>query len=561
MIRHSLNPTWDEKLFFHVKRHEMTFTMCANIFDWDKLSSNDYVGECTLNMADLIAKAPSTDPETGLYRVDARTFQLEGDRLVEFDLPIEIAQKNELDATAGAGAATLHLRAKFTPYEALRQVFWRRYMSQYDTDDSGTMSYVELFSMLDSLGSTLSKRTIESFFTRFGKTAEDTLTEDEAVRCLEAELLKPREEKALVDSSTDSGMATPGVAPKVNPLESLADNARKPLSYTGPNAIPVESPGPEAVESLDLEPFEEPALQPPPSITTTQQQQHATAGVTPSRAASMDEMMDAAAADSVERVINISRCPLCHKDRISSRLEVDLVTHLAVCASQDWSSLDRIPVGNFVTASQAHRKWVTKVIGLVQNGQYQLGANSANIIVQDRRTGKLLEEKMQVYVRAGIRLLYKGLGSSRMEGQRIRRLLHSMSVKQGLKYDAPESVKDIAPFIAFHNLDLNEILDPIDSFKTFNEFFYRKLKPDARPVADPDEKGTLVSCADCRMMAFSTIGEATKVWIKGREFGVARLLGEKYGKEMAAYEGGALAIFRLAPQVRRLLSRSSGRGG
>ena len=34
--------------------------------------------------------------------------------------------------------------------------------------------------------------------------------------------------------------------------------------------------------------------------------------------------------------------------------------------------------------------------------------NSANIIVQNRLTGQLEEEKMQVYVRLGIRLLYKG---------------------------------------------------------------------------------------------------------------------------------------------------------
>lgn len=33
--------------------------------------------------------------------------------------------------------------------------------------------------------------------------------------------------------------------------------------------------------------------------------------------------------------------------------------------------------------------------------------NSANIIVQNRLTGVLEEEKMQVYVRLGIRLLYK----------------------------------------------------------------------------------------------------------------------------------------------------------
>lgn len=111
--------------------------------------------------------------------------------------------------------------------------------------------------------------------------------------------------------------------------------------------------------------------------------------------------------DQFERIINIKNCPLCHRPRINKRAEVDIITHLAVCASQDWARVDRIMVGNFVTASQAQRKWYTKVIGKVSSGNYKLGANSANIIVQNRMTGQLEEEKMQVYVKLGIRLLYK----------------------------------------------------------------------------------------------------------------------------------------------------------
>lgn len=41
--------------------------------------------------------------------------------------------------------------------------------------------------------------------------------------------------------------------------------------------------------------------------------------------------------------------------------------------------------------------------------------NSANILVQDRMTGQINEERMSVYVRLGIRLLYKGLKSREME--------------------------------------------------------------------------------------------------------------------------------------------------
>lgn len=79
-----------------------------------------------------------------------------------------------------------------------------------------------------------------------------------------------------------------------------------------------------------------------------------------------------------------------------------------------------------------------------------------------------------------------------MEGARARKLLKSMSIKQGIKFDAPESAKEIPGFIEFHNLIVEEILDPLDSFseyllfagwmlskflpappESFNEFFYR----------------------------------------------------------------------------------------
>lgn len=49
-------------------------------------------------------------------------------------------------------------------------------------------------------------------------------------------------------------------------------------------------------------------------------------------------------------------------------------------------------------------------------------------------------------------------------------------------------------------------------------------------------------------MVFESVSEATRLWIKGREFTVARLLGDAYRDEAERYYQGALAIFRLAPQ-------------
>ena len=130
----------------------------------------------------------------------------------------------------------------------------------------------------------------------------------------------------------------------------------------------------------------------------------------------------------------------------------------------------------------------------------------------------------------------------------VRKLLRSLSFKQGRKYDDPASASQIAGFINFHQLDMNEVLHPTSAFKNFNEFFYRELKPNARPCSAPDNPHIIVSPADCRSVVFNRMEEAQRIWVKGREFSVERLLGEAYPKDAKRYHGGSLGIMRLAPQ-------------
>ncbi|KAF8160416.1 hypothetical protein BJ912DRAFT_1035445 [Pholiota molesta] len=588
VVRHSRSPVWDEKLLFHVRRYETAFRIQLTVLDWDKLSSNDHVGDASLEVSELVAGAPQPDPVTGLYPWSA-----ERPLATEKGMPWEAKH-----------APTIRFRAKYQPYDALRQRFWRQYLKQYDTDDTGRLSHLELTSMLDSLGSTLTRTTISSFFTRYGKNPhEDELTMDEAVACLETELGRPDSEKKRLDVDDNmpdtSITATPVLSVTGGTGEpfSLAldldkldfsgvphvvamdgdEGAKQPAYTTEPMQIPlVEAAGSgpgsgqdtsdlgsDADGEGDLSSSASNSNAPTPLLQPVDALSGAGAAVPPEKKAkkmrfkrlkrapkaspSGDEVVSApptpggsdASASAVERVINVKNCPLCHRPRLNSKAEMDIITHLAICASQDWNKVDRIVVGNFVTASQAQRKWYTKVLTKVSSGDYRLGANSANIIVQNRMTGQLEEEKMQVYVRLGIRLLYKG-ATGRMEGARARRLLKSLSIKQGVKYDDPESAKEIPTFIQFHGLKVEEILDPIDSFKTFNEFFYRKLKPTARPVEAPNDPYRLVSAADCRLMTFECVSEATRLWIKGREFTVARLLGEAYKAEAERYTGGAI---------------------
>lgn len=130
----------------------------------------------------------------------------------------------------------------------------------------------------------------------------------------------------------------------------------------------------------------------------------------------------------------------------------------------------------------------------------------------------------------------------------VRKLLKSLSIKQGKKYDDPASASQIPGFVNFHQLDMTEVLRPTSEFKNFNEFFYRELKPDARPCSAPNNPHIVVSPADCRTVVFNKIEKAQEIWVKGREFSLKRLLGHAYPQDADRYVGGALCIARLAPQ-------------
>lgn len=284
--------------------------------------------------------------------------------------------------------------------------------------------------MLDSLGSTLSAETVDSFFTQHGKNPkEDEVTINEAIQCLEEELCRPTNEKKKIDAE---GVNVLDTSISATPLlmnygnggsDQIPDIGLGNINFSGPHLHPSAiqagtlSQG-ELQPAYPTEPSQRPlaeVVQPvvdsastrvpigykPASMLTERQMSSSTSS---SEAEDANGMPNE---DQFERIINVKNCPLCHRPRINKRAEVDIVTHLAVCASQDWARVDRIVVGNFVTASQAQRKWYTKVMGKISSGNYKLGANSANIIVQNRMTGQLEEEKMQVYVRLGIRLLYK----------------------------------------------------------------------------------------------------------------------------------------------------------
>lgn len=243
---------------------------------------------------------------------------------------------------------------------------------------------------------------------------------------------------------------------------------------------------------------------------------------------------------------NVWRCPKCFKSRKKSNnvlksklmIENDLITHFAIC---NFSHANKFLKPSYVSSEFASKRWFSKVLIKLTYGKYALGSNNANILVQDRGTGIIIEEKISAHVKFGMRIIYNGKGT---ETKRFKTLLKNMSIKQGKKFDDLTSVKQIDPFIKFHSLDVSQCLDT--EYKTFNEFFYRKLKPGSRTIEGQNSQ-IMVSCADSRCTVFETIAKSQEIWIKGSKFSINKLTGN-YKLEKANEKNTSIAIFRLAPQ-------------
>lgn len=181
----------------------------------------------------------------------------------------------------------------------------------------------------------------------------------------------------------------------------------------------------------------------------------------------------------------------------------------------------------------------------------------------DRTTGLLVTEKMQPHIKLAVRLMYNTTTGRRAVSTRaVRRQLQLLSKREGEHMDSTASARDIPKFISTFNLNMDEVL-PGQDFTTFNKFFCRRLRPDARPIASPDDDAVVVSPADCRLIVFPTVCEATSLWVKGETFTIERLFGGEHANAFKHFEDGAVAICRLAPQDYHLfhapVSGTSGR--
>ena len=133
----------------------------------------------------------------------------------------------------------------------------------------------------------------------------------------------------------------------------------------------------------------------------------------------------------------------------------------------------------------------------------------------------------------------------------------------GWKMSWRASANKVLPFIVDYDLDVDEFAKKPYAFKSFNEFFYRALKPGARPIAGPatDSTGSpqagsgqvdrvAVLPADGRHLAFQTVEAAAGFYAKGQQFDLAAFLGDPaLARE---FEGGSLQSLAHKPKSRTI---------
>ena len=150
-------------------------------------------------------------------------------------------------------------------------------------------------------------------------------------------------------------------------------------------------------------------------------------------------------------------------------------------------------------------------------------------------------ETEQVYGESWLRWTYETSLGRLALNLFVKRAL--LSRYYGWRMSMRASANRVLPFIVDYGLDVDEFAKKPYAFKTFNEFFYRALKPGARPVAGDERVAVLP--ADGRHLAFQNADAAAGFYAKGQRFDLKAFLGDE--ALAAKFAGGAMLISRLCP--------------
>ncbi len=157
---------------------------------------------------------------------------------------------------------------------------------------------------------------------------------------------------------------------------------------------------------------------------------------------------------------------------------------------------------------------------------------------RDRETGDLIEEP--VFSQKSLFFLYHNPIGRFISSCFLR--FHWVSKLYGRQAKSPKSRKKIAGFVQRLGINLEEAIRPLADYQSLDDFFTRKLKPEARPI-DPNPKH-LITPADGRVLVYPKL-EEHKLSVKGSEVEVSELLQDQH--LTTQFQNGSALVVRLAP--------------
>ncbi len=120
----------------------------------------------------------------------------------------------------------------------------------------------------------------------------------------------------------------------------------------------------------------------------------------------------------------------------------------------------------------------------------------------------------------------------------LSRLVGCLMHWQGPKWWAHFSIKN---FAKYYKINLSEAEKPISEYASIGDFFIRKLKPDARPVAE----APVLHPADSKLTQFENITDNSLVQAKGWKYSLAQFTQDEKANEK--WSNGMFLTYYLCP--------------
>lgn len=163
-----------------------------------------------------------------------------------------------------------------------------------------------------------------------------------------------------------------------------------------------------------------------------------------------------------------------------------------------------------------------------------------NLIQFYNRYTQTVEDEL-IYGEPFLKFLYGSRLGKLTLNKLVRRKLFSEIYGRLMRY--PSSRRKIKPFVERYHLAPETFEKKLDQFTSFDDFFARKLKSKARPIAVAHD--AIVFPADGRHLLLQNTQHLPSYFIKGQKFNLKKLL--QNDALVQQFQGGPVVISRLAP--------------